>query len=259
MEIPYWGLFFSLLLFAVPFAVFFRLDRDLLRSSAVAVGRMTIQLLLVAVYMRWLYGCNSMVLDATWMVLMTAAAAFSIANRSCLRWQKLLLPVAAGLFVSVVLACVYMLVAVVRPANITNTSCIVPVFGLLLSGVQSVGKAVLEAFYSELRRNSGLYFYLLGNGASHKEAILPFLRDALKKGYAPLVANVSVAGIVTMPGMMMGAMLGGVGPGFAAVWQIGIAACVFAAPIVFTAVVLYLADNRVFDRYGRLRNVFNED
>lgn len=259
MEFPYWGLFFSLLLLAAPLAVFWRLGGGMLRSSAVAIGRMAVQLLFVAIYMEWLYALNSIAADLAWMVLMTAAAAFSLVSHSCLSRKKLLLPVAGGLFASVVLVGLYLLVAVMRPAKLTDTHWTVPVFGLLLSGVQSVGKAVLEAFYSELRRNSGLYSYLLGNGASHKEAILPFLRDALKKGYAPLVANVSVAGIVTMPGMMMGAMLGGVGPGFAAVWQIGIAACVFAAPIVFTAVVLYLADNRVFDRYGRLRNVFNED
>lgn len=259
MEIPYLPLLFSLLLFAVPFAVFFRLDKGLLRSSAVAVGRMTVQLLLVAVYMRWLYGCNSLVADAVWMALMTAAAAFSLTNHSGLHWRRLLLPVAGGLFVSVVLACVYLLLAVASPADMTAARCLVPVFGLLLSGVQSVGKTLLDAFYSGLRRNSGLYCYLLGNGASHKEAVLPFLRDALKKGYAPLVANVSVAGIATMPGMMMGAMLGGAGPGTAAVWQIGVVGGVFAAPVIFTAVVLYLADSRVFDRYGRLQDVFSKD
>lgn len=258
MEIPYLGLLFSLLLFAVPFAVFFRLDKGLLRSSAVAVGRMTVQLLLVAVYMRWLYACNSVAVDAVWMVLITAAAAFSLTSHSGLQRGKLLLPVAGGLLVSVLLVCVYLLLAVVRPADMTSVHCIVPVFGLLLSGVQSVGKTVLEAFYSSLQRNSEQYSYLLGNGASHKEAILPFLRDAMKKGYAPLVANASVAGIATMPGMMMGAMLGGVGPGVAAVWQMGVVAGVFAAPVVFTAVALYLADSRVFDRYGRLRDVFNK-
>ncbi len=259
MEFPYWGLFFSLLLLAVPLAVFWRLGGGMLRSSAVAVGRMAVQLLFVGIYMEWLYALNSLAADLLWMVLMTATAAFSLVRHSCLSWKKLLLPVAGGLFASAVLVGIYLLVAVMHPAKLTDTHWTVPVFGLLLSGVQSVGKAVLEAFYSGLRHNSARYYFLLGNGASHREAVLPFVKGALQKGYAPLLASVSVVGIATMPDMMMGAMLGGVAPATAAVWQTGILAGILAAPVVFTAVVLYLADGLAFDRCGRLRNVFRQD
>lgn len=259
MEFPYWGLFFSLLLLTVPLTVFWRLGGGLLRSSAVAVGRMTVQLLFVAIYMEWLYALNSIAADLLWMVLMTAVAAFSLVRHSCLSWKKLLLPVAGGLFASAVLVGLYLLVAVMRPAKLTDTHWIVPVFGLLLSGVQSVGKAVLEAFYSGLRHNPTRYYFLLGNGASHREAVLPFIKGALQKGYAPLLASVSVVGIATMPDMMMGAMLGGVKPATAAVWQVGIVAGILAAPVVFTAVALYLADGLTFDRCGRLRNIFRQD
>lgn len=256
MEFPYWGLFFSLLLLAVPLAAFWHLGSGMLRTSAVAVGRMAVQLLLVAVYMGWLYAANSLVADLLWMVLMTAAAAFSLVNHSSLSWKKLLLPVASGLFTSVVLVGLYLLVAVMRPAKLLDTHWLVPVFGLLLSGGQGVGKAVMEAFYSGLRHNSAQYYYLLGNGATHREAILPFIKGALQKGYAPLLASVSVVGIATMPDMMMGTMLGGVPPATAAVWQLGIMAGILAAPVVFTVVVLYLADGITFDRCGRLRSIF---
>jgi putative ABC transport system permease protein len=259
MNFSYWGLFFSLLLFAVPLALFFRLGGGLLRSSAVAVCRMAVQLLLVGVYMEWLFAWHNTIVNLIWLALMAAVASLSILHNARLRPKVLLIPVVIGLFVAVLVVGFYLLVAVLRPTHILDTCFLVPVFGLLLGGVQSVGKAILETFYSSLQSDADSYYYLLGNGASHREALRPFFKDALQKAYAPLVANVAVAGLATMPNMMMGAMLGGTAPHVAVVWQIGVVAGVFAASLLFAVVVLRLSDGRAFDGYGRLRSVFRKD
>lgn len=259
MDISYLGLALSLLLFAVPCALLWRIGGGLLRTLAVSVVRMAVQLLFVAFYMKWLFAANSVALDLLWVLAFTAVATVSVAVRSSLRLRHLFLPIGAGLLVPSLLVGLYLLVGVVRPASVVDAHCLVPVVGLLLSGIQGVCVAAFGAYYSSLRSGSQLYHYLLGNGATHREAVAPFLKAAVGKALAPMVANLSSVGLVSMPGMMMGAMLGGVAPGVAVVWQMGVFGGVLASSVLAVLLALHLADSRVFDQCGRLRHILRDD
>ena len=46
-------------------------------------------------------------------------------------------------------------------------------------------------------------------GATQAEALSPFEIDALRSSLTPQLANIATAGIVSLPGMMTGQMLGG--------------------------------------------------
>lgn len=53
---------------------------------------------------------------------------------------------------------------------------------------------------------------LLAMGASRSEASRPMVQRALSLSLSPLLSQMSVVGLVSVPGMMSGALLAGIDP-----------------------------------------------
>ena len=245
MDISYINMVLGVFLLALPLYVFYRFQTPLIRSSAIAAVRMVVQMALIGVYLQYLFLWNNPWINILWVVAMVAVASFTALRRTHLQWRTALLPTAAGFFASSMVVGLYFLFVVLRLHN-------------PLGNMLSVAVIALTNYYDSLQREHQLYYYLLGNGATHLEAITPFLRQALEKAFAPCIANMAVMGIVSLPGTMTGQILGGSAPGIAIKYQIMIIIITFSASMVSLAITLYLADRRSFDINGRIRNIRNK-
>ena len=234
-DISYVSLAVGLLLLAIPVYFFYRLKAKLIGSTLLAAARMVAQLLLIGLYLRYLFEWNSPLVNFVWVLLMVLVATFLLATA-----------MAVGM---------YFLVFVLRLGHPFDARYFVPIMGILMGNMLSVNVIALNAFYDGLQREQQLYYYLLGNGATHAEAITPFARQAVEKSFAPCIANMAVLGIVSLPGTMIGQILGGSAPGIAIKYQMMITVITFSASMLSLMLVLYLADRRSFDAYGRLRDV----
>ena len=65
----------------------------------------------------------------------------------------------------------------------------------------------------------------------------------------------AVMGIVSLPGTMIGQILGGSAPGIAIKYQIMIIVITFTASMLSLMITVYFANKNSFDVYGRLRDV----
>ena len=83
----------------------------------------------------------------------------------------------------------------------------------------------------------------------------PFVSKAIEKAFAPCVANMAVMGIVSLPGTMIGQLLGGSLPGIAIKYQIMIIVITFTASMLSLVITLIIADRRSFDSFGRIIDV----
>ena len=116
----------------------------------------------------------------------------------------------------------------------------------------------LNTYYSGLKREQQLYRYLLGNGATKAEAQAPFIRQAIIKSFSPLIANISVMGLVAFPGTMIGQILGGSSPNVAIKYQMMIMVITFTASMLSLMITISLASRKSFDAYGKLLPVMVE-
>ncbi|KAH8045500.1 hypothetical protein JL722_14189 [Aureococcus anophagefferens] len=87
----------------------------------------------------------------------------------------------------------------------------------------------------------------LSRGASWREAALPALRKAMTAALTPTLNSMAVMGLVMMPGMMTGQMLGGQPPLVAGGYQVMIMYLVSAAGCITTGLLLFFAAFSVFD------------
>ena len=93
----------------------------------------------------------------------------------------------------------------------------------------------------------------LAFGATKFEAVLPTLRSAVYAALLPSLNQMAVVGLVSIPGMMTGQLLGGASPLVAAEYQMSILWLIFATVAVSTLTAIFLAITKgVFDNEHRL-------
>lgn len=179
-------------------------------------------------------------------------------SRTHLKRKILLIPVSVGFLVSVTLVGLYFLGVVLQLDNVFHAQYFIPIFGILMGNMLSSNVIALNTYYSGLQREQQLYYYLLGNGATRAEAQAPFIREALVKSFSPLIANISVMGLVALPGTMIGQILGGSSPNVAIKYQMMIMVITFTASMLSLMITISLASRRSFDSHGRLLHIFKE-
>lgn len=130
---------------------------------------------------------------------------------------------------------------------------LVPLVGMILgnalSGVSLGIDAALGALVSERQRVEAL----LALGATRTEATRSVARDAIRTGLVPILNSMSAVGLVSIPGMMTGQILGGTPPFQAAQYQLLILFLIAGAVAVGTLVAVGLTLRLAIDDAHRLR------
>ena len=187
---------------------------------------------------------------------MAIVASYTAVKRTSLKTSVLLMPVFVGLLVTVLVVSAYFLGLVMQVDNVFSARYFIPVVGVLLGNMLTVDILALNVYYSELRREQQMYYYLLGNGATRFEATVPFLRSAVIRSFAPCIANMSVLGLVSFPGTMIGQILGGSLPDVAIKYQLMISVITVVASMMSLVITISLSIRRSFDQYDCLKPIF---
>jgi putative ABC transport system permease protein len=110
----------------------------------------------------------------------------------------------------------------------------------------------VRTFYESLKKEEKAYLLSLSQGANLREALLPFVRDACQAALAPTVATISTVGLVSLPGMMTGVILGGGNPMTAIKYQIAIMIAIFAGTALTVILAIRLTAFRNITARGTL-------
>ncbi len=259
MDLTYGGLAVGMLLMLIPFYFLWRFRTGLLQSAVWGTVRMTVQLLLIGVYLRFLFRWDNAWVNVLWMVVMACVASHTAVSRTPLRRGVLFVPLLVGFLSALLPISLYFLGFVMRAEDLFAARFFIPVSGVLFGNMLTVNIMAVNVYYGDLRREQPLYYYLLGNGATRFEATLPFLRSAVIKSFSPCIANMAVLGIVSFPGTMIGQILGGAMPEVAIKYQLMISVITVVASMLSLVVTIYLSSHRTFDEFGRLKQVFREE
>ena len=242
---------FSLLLF--PAIVFLRLRLGLMKEMVVSIARMTLQLLLVGLYLRFLFRVNSLWLNAVWIAVMVTFANMSTLGKAGLPWRRYFWPLYIGTAGSAVLMMFFFVGVVIRPTPLYEARYVVPITGMILGNCLRGNVIALERFFSSLRNDRKGYMTRLLLGAARSEALAPYIRSAMRAAVSPSLATMATLGLVSLPGMMTGQILGGSIPMVAIKYQIGIMLCIFCGITLACAVNLRFAASLALDEYDMPR------
>lgn len=255
MTISILSIILGLLLLALPAYLLLQLDQSLLLRSTRAVVRMMAQMAVLGGVLWALWYVDKLMVSLLWIVVTTVAAAWLLVKRTRLQQKQLFLPVWAGLLTGVLVVGGYLLL-VLRLEQPLTARWIVPVSGVLLAQILTTNTRGVSAYFEALRRDAQSYYTLLGNGASRLKALTPYVRQALRSMMEPMMSSLAVTGLLALPMLLAGLLMGGLSPVAASVLFVLLVVAGIAASVLALVTTLWLADKQAFNKRGELKDVF---
>ncbi len=232
-----------------------RMNLKLERQVMVAAIRTTLQLLLIGLVLKALFTH----VHPAWLVLV-ATVMLTAAGREVMSRQKRRFSGLWGFGVGTVSMCIssfsITLLALTVIIDIDpwyEPRYAIPLLGMLLGNTMngiSIGldRLTMTAWDQRTTIEGRL---MLGQDA--KEAIGDIRRESIRGGLIPIINAMSAAGLVSLPGMMTGQILGGSPPMEAVKYQILIMFLIAGGTGFGTMTAVWLGARRLFDERQRLR------
>ena len=257
IDIAIWDLILGFSILAVPVFVFLYYRVKLVKGLFISFARMLLQLSLVAAYLEWIFEMNNPWINSLWVFIMVLVGAGTVLRRVGIRWRYFLVPFIIAGLVSMTIIDAFFIGVVLRPDYFFDARYFVPISGMVLGNSLNHNIVGLTAYFGGLSQKKELYYFLLTNSGSRKHAIRPFIQDALMKGLNPLVATMSVIGLISLPGMMTGQILGGASPVVAIKYQAMIMVAIFVGCTLTLVLSILFSGRSVFDRMGNVKTTQN--
>ncbi len=251
-DISWLNLILGSLILIIPYLVLSYYKTGLVKTFLIAFARMGIQLILVGTYLKFIFSLNSLLLNVAWVLVMMIAATATIIRRTDLTQRKFGLPVGIGVLTGVSVNIALFSLVIVGTERFFNSGYIIPITGMIIGNCLSNAIIAMRSFYYSLVKDEDYYKFSLITSGNRKEAVFPFMRNAIKDAFSPTIASVATMGLIWLPGMMTGQILGGNSPTVAIKYQILIMVAVFASGVITSLVSLLLSQKFVFDGYDML-------
>lgn len=246
-DISWLDLALGYLLIIIPILAFYYYQTGMIKATLIAVIRMSVQLFLVGLYLQYIFKLNNAWINLAWVLAMVIIAAFTVIKRSKLQRKLFLIPILIAMTISVVFIDFYFLKIVVKLDYLFDARYFIPINGMLIGNCLSNNIIALGTFYQGLEREQLQYRFALANGAGRGEALKFFMREALQKALNPIIATTSVVGLISLPGMMTGQILGGSNPSVAIKYQIMIMMTILVSSLITVLLSIIISNRFVFD------------
>jgi putative ABC transport system permease protein len=261
-DLSMWEVGIAAALILINGAISLALGLGLERRLAVASVRTIVQLLLIGLVLKWIFGARHWAAIVGLMLVMSTIAGISAVRRTDRRypgiWLTSLTAVLASSWVVIAIA----LTAIIPPSAWTGNAAqyAIPLMGMILGNTLNGISLGLDRLGDELTTRRGEVELRLTLGATRWQAAQPMVRTAVRTGMIPIINSMMVVGLVSLPGMMTGQILAGAEPMEAVRYQIVIMFLIAAGTALGTTGAVLLGYLCLFNHRhqflsGRIRRV----
>lgn len=117
---------------------------------------------------------------------------------------------------------------------------IIPLMGMVLGNATNVISLSLDRLLNDLKSNKDVLWGYLALGATEKQAVRPFIKEAIRSALTPQLNTAKAVGVIFIPGAMVGMLLSGINPLYAAKIQITIMWMIMSSAIISSLIACYL-------------------
>ncbi len=256
-EISWISLAAGLLLLAIPAGIFIHYKTGLFKSFLISYGRMIVQLSLIGLYLEFIFELNNLWVNFAWIIIMILAADYTIIRRSEMKLKYFWMPVAAGVIAGLMVTA-SIFIFLIMQEEFFIARFMIPISGMIIGNSLNSSIIGLRTFYRSLVKEKQRYQFLIMCGASKAEAIFEFFSEALKAAFGPTIGSTATIGLIWLPGMMTGQILGGADPVTAIKYQILIISSILVGGSITVVLSINLSKRFVFDEYSRLETKFHD-
>lgn len=253
IDVPFFSLVMSVALLAIPVGISCFLGLGLIKNLVFSFLRMSVQLMLIGIFLKYLFLWHNPVVNVLWLILMILVAVYSAVKSSSMQFRKVVTPVFFSFSVATFFVIFYLNSFVIHPEHVLDARYLVVLGGMLLGNSLRGNIVGIDSFYSNIRKDVKKYLYTLSLGATKKEAVMPYFRESVVMALKPTIAAMATMGIVSLPGMMTGAILGGLGPEEAIKYQIVIMAGILTSTTLSVVLSIVMTLPVCFSKNGVLK------
>lgn len=223
------------------------------KDIIIATLRMTAQLFIAGSVLIYIFDSSSFVFAGLMILIMEFFAIFNIVSSKKNELSKgMIFVIAISLFVGSISTLIFFLLIVIRPNPIYNPQYLIPLGGMIIgnsmTGVNLALNHILKALESKRVNIEGSLML----GASPRMAMDSIINDAFDTAMTPTLNSIKNMGIISLPGMMTGQILGGVSPLIAIRYQIAIMTAAMSSNAICIFIFLHLGYKKFFNDQDQL-------
>ena len=219
----------------------------------IALVRLVVQLILLGYVLQWLFSTDQPAIVGMIALVMLLVSAYTVGDRLPRSGWSLRIESFVSLLIVTSLVMAVALRLGLRNEPWYAPRVVIPLLGMVLGNSVSSVALAAERFESELRADRDLVELRLALGATSRQAALPALRAAVRAALTPPINNMSIAGIVSIPGMTTGQLLAGANVSDAIRYQILVYLAMTATITLSTLILLGFRLRRYFTVDAQLR------
>ena len=246
------GIIFGLLLLLAPLYILYVFNGKLVSKFIVASAKMLVYTGILSAVIYFVFLINNVLVSILASLLMAVMAAMATVVKSRLKVSQFIVPASAGIVATTIVYALYFLFLVLGVKNPFNAQYFLPVCGLLVGMMLEINYKALSTYYVGLEHHHQLYDYLIGNGATHAEAVRYFAGKAVEKATIAGISRMAYMVLGTTPVILWSVLLAGTDVLTAALLQILLLIAAFSVTIVSIVVTLFVAKRYAFDAYDAL-------
>ncbi|MBN2137607.1 MAG: ABC transporter permease [Sedimentisphaerales bacterium] len=259
VEITTFKLALGYALLALPLGIILWYRVPVLGKTAIALVRMTAQLAFVGIYLHVIFDYNNTYLNIAWLLVMIIVADASIIHGCGLSLRRFAPALFSALLGGTAIPLLFFVGLILNRPGLFDAQYAIPIGGMILGNCLRADIVGIRSFYESIRAGEKPFLHALSQGATLTEAVRPFLRNAFLAALAPTVATMATIGLVSLPGMMTGVILGGADPVIAIKYQIAIMIAIFSGTAITLVLAIRMTMHTGFTRYGILdKSVFKK-
>mgnify|MGYP002520901820 FL=1 len=253
MEISSLGLLMGLLLLALPLYIVFAFDLRLLRRLGMSLVSMAMVVVVLGAVVGLLSRYDKLWLNIVAGVGLPLLLSGVVVAKSGLCRRRLLAPVMAASVLPQLALTFYVLLLVLSVKTPFAANLFVPMVSVLTGLSSGLVARALRAYYIGLEHHNELYCYLLGNGATHREAVRHFMRRGFQAALLTAMKRMSGLFLTGAPVLMLGLVMSGVGVWTAVFLEVVLTVAVLGCALSTFWMAVVLSRRYGFDEYERLR------
>lgn len=244
----YTALSLTLIFVLIPFILSKTLQLGLEKDIFIATIRSIIQLLAVGYVLSFVFAADSVVYMLLMVLLMIVVATLNARKKG--RWIRgITWKIATAIIAVEVITQGVLLGFGIVPAT---PQYIIPISGMMIGNAMVLSILFLNRFKAEVEAREDEIELILSLGGTPKQAIHRQLIDAIKASMIPTIESQKTIGLVQLPGMMSGQIIGGADPIQAVQFQLLIIFALLTCAAVASTIVGFTSYRTLFNEQMQL-------
>lgn len=232
----------------IPIVISKSFNLGLEKDTLIAAIRSFIQLLIVGYILQFIFDQESHIFIILMVMLIIGAATQNARKKGLeipgITWKLLLAFVA----IEVITQGILLGFKITPP----TAQYIIPISGMIVGNAMVLSILFLNRFMSEVKQNENVIELVLCLGGTPKQAIHKQLITSIQSSVIPTIEQQKTIGLVQLPGMMSGQIIGGADPIEAVLFQILIVFMLLTSATMTSVILGFLSYPTLFNKKQQL-------